>query len=397
MAKRFGVLRIVPLVLALAVALSACSFSTDTVATVGGERITRGELNALVTEANAELARTSSQSGMPPQTFTPAQLVNALVNRKLVELAARDAGIQLNSAEFETQMAVIRQDVGTNVQQARDSQLAGLATNAAGELRPLVNAYGGTGITDAELAAVARTEIERLISNATARGTQVQIGTATDSGRYIKDEAIILRNALAGRGVGLPPELLEPLISILNENVGSLLFTASNPDFVQAVLTDQGFTPGKLRQYMLVQLLKTQWAPAQVDAVVLQELRTDSQAKAQEAIQKGRAGTPFAELLATYQLPSMPPRANENQVPNSYVLAATPQLQTVFKTVAPGEFSEILPTADGSQFQVYRIVRIERRAPTTEEEEPLYQAWVSGLRTKYPVTIIDPALNTPGQ
>ena len=57
--------------------------------------------------------------------------------------------------------------------------------------------------------------------------------------------------------------------------------------------------------------------------------------------------------------------------------------------------SEPIVSVDGKQFTIYRIAKIEKRPPTTTEENRLAQVWVDGLRAKYPVTIIDPALSTP--
>lgn len=398
MGKRFGGLRLVPLVLALAVALSACGFSTDTVATVGGSRITRGELNAAVESINMRLAQRASQSGTPPQTASAAAVLPDLITSKLVELAARDNKIRVTDAELAAENEAIMKALAAGGQQARGDQITALTTSAARELRPVVNSYGGSGIPDADLQTATRTEIDRLLNLLAVRGTQLAVGpTGGIPERTIKDEAIVFRNALAGRGVALPPKTLEPLIASLLQRLSGGLYAASDADYVQALFAQEGIDSAVYRQIVrervLQEKLRPQWAPAEVEAVVLQELRTDTREKALEAIQKGRAGTPFAELLQTYQLPGVPPAANDNTIPNSVVIALEPQLRSAFKVVQAGEFSEPLATADNSQFFIYRIVRTEKRAPTDEEAEPLFQQWLTGLRSTYPVTIIDPALN----
>jgi hypothetical protein len=57
--------------------------------------------------------------------------------------------------------------------------------------------------------------------------------------------------------------------------------------------------------------------------------------------------------------------------------------------------SEPIPSVDGSQFGVYRIVRIERRAPTEEEKSQLLEVWFQDLPTKYKVVYVDKTLEPP--
>ena len=136
MGKRLFGLRLALVGVILAVALSACSFSTDTVATVGGERITRGELNAAVAVATAAAQRT----GLP---VDPATILDDLISSRLLELAARDQRVQLSQSEINAKIASDVVAINAGVAQSRDQQLGDLVTSASNELRPIINSYGG--------------------------------------------------------------------------------------------------------------------------------------------------------------------------------------------------------------------------------------------------------------
>ena len=77
-------------VLALAAALSACTFTTDTAGTVGGQRITWGEVNAQV--------RATQQP--------PADAADFLVILRLLELEARAQGITVSESELDARIAL---------------------------------------------------------------------------------------------------------------------------------------------------------------------------------------------------------------------------------------------------------------------------------------------------
>jgi parvulin-like peptidyl-prolyl isomerase len=76
---------VLPLV--LAVLLSACSFTTDTIATVGGTRITRGELNA-------EL------QALPAQSRNSGQTLDWMIFYRLMELEAQAQKITITEDEI---------------------------------------------------------------------------------------------------------------------------------------------------------------------------------------------------------------------------------------------------------------------------------------------------------
>jgi parvulin-like peptidyl-prolyl isomerase len=71
----------------LAVLLSACSFTTDTLATVGGTRITRGELNA-------EL------QALPPQSRDTRQMLDRMIFYRLLELETQARKITITEDEI---------------------------------------------------------------------------------------------------------------------------------------------------------------------------------------------------------------------------------------------------------------------------------------------------------
>lgn len=402
MAKRFVGLRLVPLALVLALALGACGASTETVATVGGTRITRGELNAAVADTNAALARIAAQQGQAPQVVAAQDILPELINSRLLELAARDNKIQVAPADLTATNEQTTKALIADIAQTRDQQQAQLAGQAAAQVRQLIGPYGGNAIPDAELQALVTQEVERMRHGLATRGAAVAIGSDPDTSRRVVDEAIAFRNAIAAHGVAVPPETLQPLVSTVLTSLDRVLFLGSNADLFQLGIDTRAGGSRTIFQQVVhdrayQQKLRPLWYQPQLTEVILQELRTDSQAKALEAIGKGRAGTPFADLLQAYQLPSVAVRPNDNQVATPVVLAFQPRLLQAFKGGGrEGEYSEPLATADGSQFTVFRVVRATTRATTAQEEESLFQRWAAGLATTYPVTYNDPTLEPLG-
>jgi hypothetical protein len=251
------------LALALAVLLSACSFSTDTVATVGPEKITRGELVAL--------------AGSSPSS--QAQALDTLIYSRLIDLAARAHGVTVDNRQVNAQIA-------------------------------------------ADLA--------------TAQGT-------------------------------------ENFASFITQNYASAAAYQQNA-----------------RQQLLIEGLRPYWAKPTVQAITLQLLATDTQQKAQEVVQKGRAGASFDDLLKQYA----PPAAQTPDVVNSQgsiaVDALNPAVRASFGPIQAGAWSDPIP--NNGQFIVLHIAAVEDRAPTEREKNGLVAAWLDSLRTVYPVTITDPAL-----
>lgn len=255
--------------LALSLVLSACGFTTDTVATVGGDTITRGELNA---------------AAGPSATADRATALNNLVYGRLIELEARAQKVTIGPSDLNTQtMADIRDAQGTD----------GFQQSLLVQGYPSAAAYQQT-----------------------------------------------------------------------------------------------------TRQQLLIQKMRPYWNKAEVESVTLQLLSTDSQAKAQEAAQKGRAGTPFDELLKTYA----PAAAQDPQVVNSQgsiaVDALNPTIRDSFQGIKEGAYSDPIPAGGGQQYVVLRIAKVERRAPTEREQNGLIASWLDGLKTKYPVVVEDPTLRS---
>ena len=391
MAKRLSGLRLVLVGVILAVALSACSFSTDTVATVGGERITRGELHAAIATAQA-----AGQGASLP--VDPAAILNDLISDRLLVLAGRDQRVQVTPGEINAKIAEDVTAINAGSAQNRDQQIGNLVVGASRELRPIVNNYGGNAIPEADLQAVIAQEIAGLRNLLVARGTVMRQGSAPLPDQTIEDQAITFRNGLAGKGVAVPPETLEPLVTVLAQRLVSDGYLATPVDDFQAVLAQAPLTnkayQQNVHQRLLLEKLRPVWYKPEVRAVVLQGLLTDSPAKAQEAIQKARAGTPFAEVVKAYHLATSPSQTPDNTLGSFPVELLPQQLRSVLK-LEEGAVSEPIVSVDGRQFTIYRIAKIEQRAPTTQEESRLAQVWLDGLRAKYPVTILDPALSTP--
>ncbi len=144
------------------------------------------------------------------------------------------------------------------------------------------------------------------------------------------------------------------------------------------------------RRLILIAGLRPYWIKTTVQAATLQAIYTDTQARAQEITQKGRAGTAFDDLLKAYA----PAAAQTPDVVNSQGSVAVEgfdrQLRALFGTVQIGAWSEPIPS--NGQYIVLRIAAIEQRAPTARDEDGLLTSWLDSLRTVYPVTITDPAI-----
>jgi hypothetical protein len=381
-------LRLLPLAVVLALVLSACGLSTDTVATVGGDRITRGELNAFGVEARASARNT----GNPEPT--DAEVLQTLVFYRLLELSGREQKLSVTPQEVEAETATQIAAINNGGNQAREQQLVNLATATARDLRPLVNAYGGAVIPDAELQTAVREQIARLIDLLNARGTTMPVGYTLLPERAITDQAIIFRNDFAGRGIALPPAELEPVIIDLVQQLRLGRFTGvTAADDLQRYLAGQGESKASYERIVRLQLLVEKMFPDEYDVAYFQSLTTDSREKANEAVRQARAGTPFADLIRAYHLPTIQTTGPENLGTTGVPVALFPQqLRSAFKSFAAGEVGEPLASADGSQFSVYRIARIERRAPTNQERSQLLELWFQELPTKYPVVYVDKAL-----
>ncbi len=272
----------------LTLALAGCSFTTDTVATVGGERITVGELNA----AMARLGADASDRGA---------VLDQLIDNRILQLEARARNITVTEEDIDS-----------------------------------------------------RREADRQLAAQSIPG-------------------------------------------------------ADPADGLQQLLTNAGITSGaayreNIRERILLDKMRLLYA-VPIDAVTLQQLITDDRGKAQEALDKARAGVPFNELVQQYAIEG----AKSDQVVNSIgsVVPATnvAGIQRLFpryregdpSSIRQGECSdvqELRGQAGRTNYGFVCVSKTERRDPTSQEQGPQFQAWLKGLRQKYPVTI-NPELNLP--
>ncbi len=164
--------------------------------------------------------------------------------------------------------------------------------------------------------------------------------------------------------------------------------------FVQTLL-QQG-APGSgpyfqsVRQQILLEKMRPLWQTGTVTSITFQQITTDSLQKAQEAVQKGRAGTAFEELVKTYSLPTA-------QTPDKYTIPPISQsaipgsIRSSFPNLNEGSYSEPIPNGP-STYVILRVAKVENRAPTAQDSQELILKWLESLRAKYPVTINDPTL-----
>ncbi len=225
------------------------------------------------------------------------------------------------------------------------------------------------------------------------RGELAAVGATTPA-----SQASALDNLIYGRLIEL--EARAQKITVTDEEVRAqnredIAASGGTDPFVQNLL-QQGYPSAAsyyqtLRQQLLIQKMRPIWSKGDVQAVTLQLLTTDSQARAQEVTQKGRAGASFDALLQEYA----PPQAQTPDVVNSpgsiAVNSLNARVKSAFPEIKQGAWSDPLPT-NGGQFAVLYIAKVENRAPTEREGQGLLLAWLDGLKAKYPVRITDPTL-----
>lgn len=241
-----------------------------------------------------------------------------------------------------------------------------------------VATVGGRSITRGELAAVA--------------------GSAPAS------QAAALQNLVYGELIELEARAQKITVTdaeVNAQNKEDIAATKGPDAFVQALL-QQGYPSSAsyfqtLRQQLLIQKMRPVWFTGNVDAVTLQLLTTDSEQKAKEVTQKGRAGASFDDLLKEYA-PVAAQAPNVVNSPGSIAISGlNARVRSAFPELKEGAYSDPLPT-NGGQFAVLRIAKVEKRAPNEQEGQGLLLSWLDGLKAKYPVTILDPALQSaPGQ
>ncbi|HEU5328241.1 MAG TPA: hypothetical protein VFU78_09120 [Thermomicrobiales bacterium] len=363
---RFGMC--VLALVAIAGLLAGCGFSTDTAATVGGETITRGEFQQATADGSTTLTD--------------------LINDRILLLEARAQGVTISDAQVNAQIGDDLKQTEQAVQQQHSQALDALASSAAQQLRPIVNAHGGTALADADLVKVVRQQIDVIQQALDARPA----GFASDvPDRLVNDQAIGLTNAFSAQGFFVPPQELAPTVGQIAQQLNSPQNNVTTADTFQQNLAQLQFTSASYmqntRRQLLSEALRPSWYKPQVEALTLQLLVADNQAKAQEAVQKGRAGMNFDDLVKTYASAN----AQSPQVVNSAGSIATeglnPSIRSSFPAIKEGEYSEPFLAGSSGQYAVVRIAKVEQRAPTAREEQALLYNWLHSLYSKYHVTI----------
>ncbi|MGN6758230.1 MAG: hypothetical protein ACTHMJ_17765, partial [Thermomicrobiales bacterium] len=193
---RFGMC--VLALVAIAGLLAGCGFSTDTAATVGGETITRGEFQQATADGSTTLTD--------------------LINDRILLLEARAHGITISDAQINAQIGDDLKQTEQAVQQQHSQALDALASSAAQQLRPIVNAHGGTTLADADLVKVVRQQIDVIQQALDARPA----GFASDvPDRLVNDQAIGLTNAFSAQGFFVPPQELVPTVGQIAQQLNS--------------------------------------------------------------------------------------------------------------------------------------------------------------------------------
>lgn len=403
------------LVLLLALVLGGCGFSTGTAATVGGERITVGEFNGAVARLRDRVIANSTEANWAGVEGQARRLVlDQLIDKRLLQLEARQRGITISDADVRARMEAEMASFAQRADQQRRQELDGLATNGARQLRPLVNARGGGGLPDSELLAIARAEFAR-VQDALARRERDQVIAHEIPERVIAEGAIALANALRGRGVAVTPDEVRPTVEAVAYQL-TPPEPAAGGEFAQSLagrgLPNGGAYRASLRDELLDERLRPLYIRP-VNAITLQQLVTDSQEKAQEALARARAGTPFAEVVQQYAAEQAKSEQFVNSI-GSIVPEFNPAgITALFPAYREGDAAGI-KAGDCSEIQTLRgqrgqqssygfvcVSQTERRDPrrnpadpNQDEEEQLRQLWVNSLRAKYPVTI-DPNLGLP--
>jgi hypothetical protein len=382
-------------VLLAALLLNACTFSTDTAATVGTEEITVGEFNAAVARVRALLGEARWQGN---EDLARRFVMDQLVDTRLVQLEAARNHVAVSDAELDAKLQDNFQQFAQQTQQQGQQQRDALASGGAQQLRPVVNAYGGAQLADKDLTAIVGAEVDRMQAALDARG-QTFPGALPDN--FVADHAAALAGALAAKGVHAPAAALAPTVGLLADQLA--LPQPSVADQVQQQMSSSGYASGDafneaFREQLLEQKLQPLYVH-KVDAVTLQQLITDSPDKAQQALDKARAGTPFTDLDKQYAIQAAQSDQVVNGIGSTVPAFFKPEIRALFPSLQEGTYSNVLTVpsqAPGGQptYAIFHITKVEQRDPTADEIQQLRDSWLEGLRARYAVTE-NPALNLP--
>lgn len=381
-------------VLLLSLTLGACATSVDTAATVGGDRITVGELNAATQQLRARLGEDRWRGN---EEIARRYVLDQLVENRLQRLEAARNGTTISDADIATKreadITALAKRLRERDAQSRDT----LAAGAVRQLRAAINARGGAALTDAELQPLVRAEVDRL---AGTLATPTQTFPDAPSATAIEERSASLAGALAAKGAPVPAAEIVPTMTVVASQLAA--GTPTLADSYQSQIMSSGFTSASdYRQGLQQQLLERRLEPLYthpVNAISLQQLVTDSKAKAAEALVKARAGADFAALIQEYAIEA----ARNDQVVNGIGSVVPdsfpPEIRNLFPSLNTGDYSEVwtAPSQTGGQpnYRIFKIVKSETRAPTADELKDLRQQWLESLRKRYPVWE-NPALNLP--
>ena len=374
-------------VLVLALLLTSCAFTTDAAATVGSERITVGEYNAAVAQLRAQ---EGERDGVERDAM------DQLIESRLLRLEARRHNIAVTDAEVDAALRASLDRVASAPGQQREGQLDSLAAGLAQQLRPELNQYGGAALPDTDLVQLVRAELERIQGTLDAR-SQAFPGTLVED--LARSSAGSLAGALAGKGVNVPASRLEPYLEGAARQLEAS--RAAAVDQSQQALAQSGITSGsdfrrELHRQLLDQKLQRLYVRP-LEAVTVQQLIAPDQQKAQEALDRARAGANFGELVQQYARDD----AKSDQVVNNIGSVVpeffTEEARQLFPSLAAGSYSNVVPirAPDGTiAYRFFRINSVERRDPTLTEANELRRLWLNSLRERYTVWE-NPALRIP--
>lgn len=381
-------------VLLLSLGLGACATSVTTAATVAGERITVGELNAATQQLRARLGEDRWRGN---EEIARRYVLDQLVDNRLQRLEAARTGITISDADIAKKREADVAKLADQLQQRDARNRDTLAQGAVQQLRGPVNARGGASLSDADLQALVAREIDQLSA---ALNPSSQAFPSAPASSSIEERSASLAGALAGKGVPVPPAEIVPTMTVLATKIA--MGAPSLADNIQSQLQSNGFiSASDYRQGLQQQLLEQRLEPLYshpVNAVTLQQLVTDDKAKADEALAKARGGADFAELIQQYAIAA----AKTDQVVNGIGSVATdilpPTVRKIFPSLDNGAYSDVwtVPSQSGGKptYHIFKIVKTETRAPTPDELSSLRQTWLDGLRARYPVWE-NPELNLP--
>ncbi len=324
------------------------------------------------------------------------EAIDRLIESRLLRLEARRHNIAVTDAEVDEALRASLDQGADGPGQQREVRLDSLAAGIAQQLRPHINQYGGASLPDAELVQLVRDELERMQATLDARS---QAFPGTLSGELARSSAGSLAGALASRGVNVTASLLEPYLESAARQLEASRADAAGQ--VQQGLAQSGITSGSdyrrdIRRQLLDQKLQHLYVRP-VEAVTVQQLIAPDQQKAQEALDRARAGADFGQLVQQYAREDTKTDQVVNNIGSVVPEFFTEETRQIFPSLAAGSYSNVVPVRapDGTTaYRFFRLNTVERRDPTVTEANELRRLWLNSLRERYTVWE-NPALRIP--